>query len=280
MSLASSEQSPSLATGMARKTAPGGLLWPDGTAFFACRTWAALAIGLYAAFFLELEGASSCGVCILILAQPAQGMVLSKAIYRVAGTLVGVVGAMHITAMFPQDRTMLLAAFAIWIAALTAVGTLLRDFRAYGCVLAGYTVGIVAIANIDAPVSTFTVAVNRVAAILVGVAAIAATNMVLTTPESTLGLMSKLRGATEDILATALATMQRRAPLEPSECVALSARLMPLRSEISFATPEKADGYIRAKGARSALLGLFEMITAIQAVGIGLQRLTIELNSG
>ena len=48
---------------------------------------------------------------------------------------------------------------------------------------------------------------------------------------------------------------------------------MPLRSEISFATPELPDGFARAKGARSALLGLFEAISAIQAVGLGLRNM-------
>jgi uncharacterized membrane protein YccC len=50
---------------------------------------------------------------------------------------------------------------------------------------------------------------------------------------------------------------------------------MPLRSEIGFATPELLDGWVRAKGARSALLGLFEAISAIQAVGLGLRNMSV-----
>ena len=246
------------------------LPWPEGTVFFAFRTWVALAVGLYAAFFLQLEGASSAGVCILILAQPAQGMVLSKSIYRVAGTLVGVTSAIVLTALFPQDRAMLLAAFAIWMGALTAIGTLLRDFRAYGCILAGYTVAIISIANIDAPLSTFSSAVNRVAAILLGVVAIGLTNAVLATAESSQSLISKLRSANADVTAMARCALDTRMPPNSSQCIKMSATLMPLRSEISFAAPEKADGRARAKGARSALLGLFEMMTACQAVGAGL----------
>ena len=68
----------------------------------------------------------------------------------------------------------------------------------------------------------------------------------------------------------AMAALERRTPPDASQCIAMSARLMPLRSEISFATLELADGLARAKGARSALLGLFEAISAIQAVGLGL----------
>ena len=248
--------------------------WPEGTGFFAFRTWIALAIGYYAAFFLELDGASSAGICVLILAQPAQGMVLSKSIYRVAGTLVGVISALILTAMFPQDRTMLLAIFAVWMGVLTAVGTMLRDFRAYGCILAGYTVAIVSIANIDTPLATFDTAINRVAAILVGVAAIGLTNAVLATAESSRSLDSKLRAATHDLRAMVTQALDERRPPDASQCVRMSARLMPLRSEISFAAPERADGRARARGARSALLGLFELMTASQALGLGLSHLT------
>jgi uncharacterized membrane protein YccC len=87
-------------------------------------------------------------------------------------------------------------------------------------------------------------------------------------------LQSKLRLATKDIVAMALATLDQRVPPDPSQCVAMSARLMPLRSEIGFATPELLDGWARAKGARSALLGLFEAISAIQAVGLGLRNIS------
>ena len=103
--------------------------WPEGTAWFAFRTWVALAISYYAAFFLELEGASSVGVCVLILAQPQQGMVLSKSIYRFAATIVGVVVGTTLSAVFPQDRTMLLASFAVVMAIQTALGSVATRSR-------------------------------------------------------------------------------------------------------------------------------------------------------
>ncbi len=248
-------------------------LLPPGTTWFAFRTWVALALALYAAFFLQLQGASSAGVCVLILAQPQQGMVLSKAIYRFAATVVGVAVAVALTALFPQDRTMLLASFAVVMAAQTALGSVLRDFRSYACILAGYTIAIISVTDIDAPTAVFTSAINRVAAIVLGIAATALTNMVLRTPESSRALIDKLRDTTGDVVALALATLERRRQPDASTCVDLSARLMPLRGEITFATPEKSNGRARAAGGRSALLGLFETISAIQAVGAGLAAL-------
>jgi uncharacterized membrane protein YccC len=240
---------------------------------FIFKTWLALAVGFYAAFVLQLEGAVSCGVCVLIVAQPTQGMVLSKAIYRTVGTLVGVAAALTLSALFAQDRTMLIAGFALWLGAFTAAATVLRDFRAYGCVLAGYTVALISINNIDTPNATFYAAVDRVAAILVGIAAITLANLLLSEEEASQSLIRKLRAATVDVIAMATRTFECRARPDPDMCIGMAARLMPLRSEISFATPEKQAARARSAGGRSALLGLFESITAIEAVGFSLSQI-------
>ena len=55
-------------------------------------------------------------------------MAMSKAIYRAAGTLIGGVAAVAIVGIFAQDRTMLLAAFILWLGACTFVASLLRGF--------------------------------------------------------------------------------------------------------------------------------------------------------
>src|SRR6202790_3596354 len=247
--------------------------WPAGTTALAFEIWVALAVSYYIAFVLELNSAASAGTGLLILVGPTQGMVLSKAIYRVAGTLFGALAAIILTSLFPQDRTMLIAVFAVYMACLVAIATLLRDFRAYGCILAGYTVALISIAEIDVPTATFTAMLDRVAVILLAVLALAFVSAIFATAESARSLQSKLRLATKDIVAMALATLDRRIPPDPSQCVAMSARLMPLRSEIGFATPELLDGLARAKGARSALLGLFEAIFAVQGVGLGLRNM-------
>src|ERR1700719_655637 len=248
--------------------------WPAGTTALAFEIWVALAIIYYVAFILELNSAASAGTGLLILVGPTQGMVLSKAIYRIAGTLFGAVVAIILTSLFSQDRTMLIAVSSVYMACLVAIATLLRDFRAYGCILAGYTVALISIFNVDAPTATFTVMLDRVAVILLAVLVLAFVSAMFATAESARSLQSKLRLATKDIVAMALATLDRRAPPDTSQCVAMSARLMPLRSEIGFATPELLDGWARAKAARCALLGLFEAIFAVQAVGLGLRNMS------
>jgi uncharacterized membrane protein YccC len=248
--------------------------WPAGTTALAFEIWVALVVSYYIAFILELNAAASAGTGLLILVGPTQGMVLSKAIYRIAGTLFGAVFAIILTSLFSQDRTMLIAVFSVYMACLVAIATLLRDFRAYGCILAGYTVALISVADVDAPTTAFTAMLDRVAVILLAVLVLAFVSAIFTTAQSARSLQSKLRLATKDIVAMAVATLDRRVPPDPSQCVAMSARLMPLRSEIGFAAPELLDGWARAKGARSALLGLFEAISAIQALGLGLRNMS------
>src|SRR6202051_3375421 len=248
----------------------GLVQWPAGTTALAFEIWVALAVSYYIAFALELNSAAGAGTGLLKLGGPTQGMVLSKAIYRIAGTLFGAVFAIILTSFFSQDRTMLIAVFSVYMACLVAIATLLRDFRAYGCILAGYTVALISIADVDAPTATFTGMLDRVAVILLAVVVLAFVSAIVATAESERSLQSKLRLVTQEIVAMALATLDRRAPPDTSHCVAMVPRIMPLRSEIGFATPELLDGWARAKGARSALLGLFEAISAIQAVGLGL----------
>jgi uncharacterized membrane protein YccC len=248
--------------------------WPAGTTALAFEIWVALAVSYYIAFALELNSAASAGTGLLILVGPTQGMVLSKAIYRIAGTLFGAVFAIILTSLFSQDRTMLIAVFSVYMACLVAIATLLRDFRTYGCILAGYTVALISIADVDAPTTAFTAMLDRVAVILLAVLVLAFVSAAFATAEAARALQSKLRLATKDIVAMAVATLDRRVPPDPSQCVAMSARLMPLRSEIGFAAPELLDGWARAKGARSALLALFEAISAIQALGLGLRNMS------
>src|ERR1700758_1563189 len=208
-----------------------GLPWPPGTTLLALEIWVALAIGYYVAFALELNAASSVGTGLLILVGPTQGMVLSKAIYRVVGTLFGAAFAIVLMGVFSQDRTMLIAVFSVYMGCLVAAGTLLRDFRAYGCILAGYTVALISVVDIDSPTAAFTAMLDRVVVILLVVLTLAFVSTVFATAESARSLRAKLRVATKDVVAMALAALHQRRPPDSSQCVAMSAKLMPLRSE-------------------------------------------------
>lgn len=99
---------------------------------FALRIWAATMVALYAAFWLQLESASSAAVTVGILALQTRGQAYQKALYRILCTIIGVVASFVIAGLFPQTRELFLIGFAGWLGLCVYVGGLLDGNRAYG----------------------------------------------------------------------------------------------------------------------------------------------------
>jgi uncharacterized membrane protein YccC len=82
---------------------------------FALRIWAATMVGLYAAFWLQLESASSAAITVSILALQTRGQVYQKAVYRILATIVGVAASFVIAGLFAQSRGLFVIGFASWL---------------------------------------------------------------------------------------------------------------------------------------------------------------------
>src|SRR6202140_3415395 len=169
--------------------------FPLSTWAFALRIWAAVMVALYAAFWLQLESASSAAVTVAIRARPTRGQAYQKAVYRVLATIIGVVASLVIAGLFPQSRSLFVIGFAGWLGLCVYVGGLLDGNRAYSGILSGYTVALVAVTQIDSPQNIFSAGVNRGAAIVVGIAAIALISDVFAAPNVHAGLSGKLIAA-------------------------------------------------------------------------------------
>ncbi|MBB4169019.1 FUSC family protein [Rhizobium sp. BK538] len=148
-------------------TLPFGITWP--AVVFAVRTTAASLTALYIALALDFGEAKWAAMTVWVVAQPTRGMSLSKAQYRLAGTLVGAFVSILLVSAFAQTPELFFLALASWLAICTAVSTALRNFRSYAAVLAGYTAAIVGIAGANQPGLLFDLAVARVAYISLGV---------------------------------------------------------------------------------------------------------------
>src|SRR5262252_3990396 len=75
---------------------------------FAFRIWIAIVVALYAAFWLQLEAASSAAVCVAILAVPTRGQALEKAGFRSLATVVGATASIALVGALSQTRDLLL----------------------------------------------------------------------------------------------------------------------------------------------------------------------------
>jgi uncharacterized membrane protein YccC len=114
-----------------------------------------MVVGLYAAFWLQLESASSAAVTVAILALQTRGQTYEKAIYWILATTSGIVASFVIAGLFTQARDLLLIAFAGWLGLCIYVGALLDGNRAFGAILSGDTVAQVAVTQIDSPQNIF-----------------------------------------------------------------------------------------------------------------------------
>src|SRR6266478_1865141 len=239
--------------------------FPLSTWAFALRIWAAMMVALYAAFWLQLESASSAAVTVAILARPTRGQAYQKAVYRVLATIIGVVASFVIAGLFPQSRSLFVIGFAGWLGLCVYLGGLLDGNRAYSAVLSGYTVALVAVTQIDSPQNIFSAGVNRGAAIVVGIGAVALISELLTAPNVHTGLSSKLIAAHRRVRAFALAILRDEAA-DPIQSATLLREITAHHPNITALVAESSGGWARCGAARSAAVALVAETSAADAL--------------
>jgi uncharacterized membrane protein YccC len=232
---------------------------------FALRIWAAMMVALYAAFWLQLESASSAAVTVGILALQTRGQAYQKAAYRLLATIVGVVASFVIGGLFAQSRDLFVIGFAGWLGLCIYVGGLLDGNRAYGAVLSGYTVALVAVTQIDSPQNIFSAGVNRGGAIVIGIAALALVNDAFAAPNVHTGLAGKLTAAHRRVRAFALAIL-RGESADPIQSADLLREITTLHPDVTALVAESSGGAARGAAARSAAVALVGEVSAASAL--------------
>jgi hypothetical protein len=136
--------------------------------------------------------------------------------------------------------------------------------RAYGAVLCGYTVSIVAIQQVDTPDRVFSAAVNRGAAIAVGIAAITFVNTVLSAPDITSAMVERIRDTQARVrMFTTQMLHSRQNPSADVELAEILCTIADRHAEIGALSTETMSGASRAAAARAAAVALVgEIMTA------------------
>jgi len=256
----------------------GVALMPPLPWLFAGRTTIAALLALYLAYALDLDSPFSAALSVLIVSNPVHGMVWSKSLYRIVGTLIGAVMAVILSALFIQSPELFLLALGIWMGLCVAASTLLRSFRSYGAVLAGYTVAMIAFPILpNAPDSLFSLMTARVSAVLVGIGCSALLGSLLTNRTAGRRLEQKLRATLR-----ALADHLRRA-LGPGEWGEGEAQAQALRAEITaveglveFAAAEGTEMAGLVESQRGSLVAMLASLTAAAATHDALEQIRLE----
>ncbi|MDD2336140.1 MAG: FUSC family protein [Geobacteraceae bacterium] len=140
-----------------------------GTWLFVFKTTLAALLAMWISMRFELGQPVTAMVTVFLIMQPQSGPVLMKSLYRIAGTLSGALACLALFALFPQDRVLFLLGLSIWVGVCTAGAPLLRNFRCYAFVLAGYTAAMIGMSIVSQPEAFFTYAVNRFTEVVVGI---------------------------------------------------------------------------------------------------------------
>jgi uncharacterized membrane protein YccC len=139
-----------------------------------------------------------------VVANPLAGAVRSKALFRFLGTLIGSLAAVLLVPALSSAPELLTLTFALWVGGCLYFTLQDRTPRSYVFMLAGYTVAIIGLPMIDAPLQMFDIAVARVEEISLGIlAATLVHSVVLPTGlgPSVLGLLDRsLRDARQWLL--------------------------------------------------------------------------------
>jgi uncharacterized membrane protein YccC len=243
------------------------LLRPSRPALtFALRTTAAAIAALVVARALGLDNPHWAAMTVWIVAQPTRGMVVSKGLYRLAGTVAGSAAAAGIITLFGQQPLPLSLALAAWVGLCAAASTVLRGFRAYGAVLAGYSAALVAVIGLGHHTGIGEMAVTRIASVAVGIVVSGLITLVFLPGSSARDLLVRARVLGRDTLSWAALTVAHGSR---QEIIAQQHRLLAEIAQINAQADMAAAGsrglglrMAQARGLIGALLTLMAHIRA------------------
>lgn len=138
---------------------------------FALKTFIAGMLALFISFELDLINPMWSIGTVLIIANPYSGMVSSKCVYRVVGTIGGAVIALTLTPHLINTPWIFTVVLSLWVGFALYVSLLDRTPRSYAFMLAGYSTAMIvfnAITYID-QYNIFDIALARVIEISIGV---------------------------------------------------------------------------------------------------------------
>lgn len=246
------------------------LLEPSvGDIAFALRSALAAGLSLLIAMWMELDSPQWAPLSVWVVAQSSRGESLSKARWRILGTLVGCCVGVTLIASFPQETALFFCALALWVGLCCGLATFLESYRAYGLVLTGFTSAIVATGAISEPDHVFDIAIARGTYIILGVVC-EATLAILCTPrlreQAIHTLSTRLEGAKEAVrLAVAELLAGKGTPQTQAQVLTT---LVAANSRIEFDALEIGAHTHAGDHARAALSSLMMMLARARGMGL------------
>lgn len=201
-----------------------------------------------------------------IVAQPMSGMVVLKGLARVLGTVIGTLMAVLMIALFAQTPWLFLLVLALWMTLCTAASTLLRSAWGYAFVLAGYTVAIIGLPAVNAPLTVFDQAVARCSEIILGITCATVVSAVLWPQRVERQLAVQARRVWQAGVASALHSLQGQ-PLDRKGLLEVLGQMMAIDAQREHAWFEGPLGRSRASALRALSRDLLSALRLARGVG-------------
>src|ERR1700704_541039 len=160
---------------------------------FAVKTFAASLLALYIAFWAGLDDPRWAFLTVFIVSQPDSGLVLAKGIYRILGTIAGLLVVIALVFGLAQYGELFVAALTVWICFCNFAARAARNFASYGFQLAGYSVAIIGVPAALEPTAAYPLLVARFTEILLGIICAALVSRLVLVSELTPKLVELVR---------------------------------------------------------------------------------------
>lgn len=236
---------------------------------FAVRSAFAAGLSLLIAMWMELDSPQWAPLSVWVVAQSSRGESLSKARWRIIGTVVGCCVGVALISAFPQETALFFGALALWVGLCCGFATFLESYRAYGLVLTGFTSAIVATGAISEPDHVFDIAIARGSYIILGVVCEAAL-AILCTPslreQAKRNLQQRLNGALQSV--TAMVTDMLAGKATPQTQAQVLTTLVAANSRIEFDALELGPHTHAGDHAKAALSHLMVMLARARGIAV------------
>ncbi|KXV78141.1 fusaric acid resistance protein [Acetobacter cerevisiae] len=239
---------------------------------FAVRSSLAAVLSLLIAMGMELDSPQWAPLTVWVVAQSSRGESLSKARWRIAGTVLGCCIGVALIAAFPQASALFFCCLAVWIGLCCGGATFLESYRAYGLVLTGFTSAIVATGAIAQPDEVFDIAIARGTYIILGVvceALLAVLFMPTLQTQARKRLLDRLNGAFQTVRHVVSDLVSGRADAQTQGQVLTD--LMAANARIEFDALEMGPRTHAADHAHAALAAMIMVLARARGMALLLE---------
>jgi uncharacterized membrane protein YgaE (UPF0421/DUF939 family) len=175
---------------------------------FALRTGLAAFAALAIAYALGLEHPHWAAMSAWAASQPMREHLLARGIYRLGGSVVGVIYAVLLV-LVAQDSIWLLAlGLTLWVTACAFFGNLQRGYMVYGCMLAGYSTAMVVLLHHGPANSIWALGWDRVLTVVTGVVLVIGVSWFFAPRRKSAVLIAQSRRAMAQVLEAASAVLR------------------------------------------------------------------------